>query len=304
MIFRVLFSILGPWAIFCLVYTAVALELHHYWPYITWAIVVASWIFVVLNVQVALAEARGMQRAEEISKKGWAWEFHWQLFNSAGLALAIVLATVWGNRHYNMYWKKYYDFKALEAYVNVNPNSDSGTAFMDAGQVYFKEGSHIDSTRAVAFKNYNTYCIAPIIRQILQEEGDRHATEDTGGIKLPASGSVDFFAVGVNCCDSNGYGFACGDAKNGLARSGLRVLEADDRAFYDMATVMWTNRYNIPVKHPLFFKWSANPLTEVLGMQFQAGIYYQNQLMMQLVWNACITGIFCTYFGMGKYVPK
>lgn len=237
-------------------------------------------------------------------KQNHRWEARWQGFNTACLAFSIILGTYFGNKHYNTLWKKYYDFKALEAYVNVNPNSDSGTGFMDAGQVYFKEGSHIDTTRAVAFHNYNTFCVAPIIREILQEEGDTHKTGDTGGIKLPKSGSVDFFAVGVNCCDPNGFGFNCGDASNGLARSGLRVLEESDRAFYDMAVVMWSNRYNIPTKHPLFFKWTTNPLTEVLGMEFTANIKYQQQVMMQLIWNICVTSIVVIFFDFGKYSSK
>lgn len=288
-VLKVLVNILLPWLLFCTIYGCTAFWLHQYYPNITWGIVLASWGFVVVTTLGYQAAARKGRRQDAI----------WGLFMTLSLAIAIVLGTYFGNRHFQLYWRPFYDFAALEAYVNINPNKDNGVSFMDAGQVYFKEGSHVDLTRVVAFKNYDVYCVAPIIRQVLEEEGKRHKT---GGspVELPESGTIDFFAVGVNCCDPTGDKFTCGDVTNGKARSGLRVLQADHRPFYNMAVTMWSSKYDLPAKHPLFFEWLVDPLAKVGGLELAGTAAYFNSYVTFGVWCSCIVILFICVLDVAK----
>lgn len=261
-IFRILWSIIIPSIIFYYLYWLFCKETHHFNMDWVWIVDAASWIFVGANFFLFWAARL----------KGRQFDAKWQLFNTAQASLAVLLATFLGNQQYHQYWDPILDFQALETYVNVNPAVDIGDEFLDGGQIYFKEGSHVDTTRGMAFKTYDVFCLAPIIKDTLEDEGKRHETGDNS-IVMPPSGTVDFFAVGKNCCLPNGEAFSCGDV--GSARSGLRVLEAEDRPYYKMAAEAWAEAYKLPAKHPIFLKWSVDPMGIVGGMAFQAGLLYE-----------------------------
>merc|ERR1719401_761214 len=95
----------------------------------------------------------------------------------------------------------YYDIQNLNDYSSVDPTRMRGQQMMDAGRVQFVSGATVDFTKAYAFQNLDTYCVAPIT------------------VNNPKVGSVtplfsyDFWAVGTNCCDGNGtsaVNFRCG----------------------------------------------------------------------------------------------
>jgi len=210
----------------------------------------------------------------------------WKLVLCIVLWFAIFAAILRGETLFWRYSRSYYQFQDMASYVNISPSTDRGQTYMDAGQVYFKEGSRVEVSKAMAFQEDQIYCVAPIVRETLDSKGkpgialsgddgsgskeDMEKTasqaggnQGNGALKIPPSGTVDFWAVGMNCCDPSGLNFRCGDTLNPLARAGIRVLRDDTRAFFLLAVQEWTAWLQMPAKHPLFFHWVQDPLLEV-----------------------------------------
>jgi len=282
---KVIFNILAPWLLFWAVYSATVGWLHHYWPNLTWTIVVCAWIFVVVTVIVYRASAR----------RGRVYDAIWGLFLTLSLALSIIAGTMIGNKEYETYWHRFYDFQALESYVNINPVVDSGKAFMDGGQYYFKEGTHVDTTRVVAFKNFDIYCIAPLIREELEDAGKAKDGKDP--LNLPESGALDWFAVGMNCCKPDGEDWTCAP---GNARSGLRSLDEDHRPFYTMASTMWSIKYDIPSKNPIFVEFMVDPLGKIGGLGVVGGLFYWNNVYYFLAFDIFVVLLFVIFLETQK----
>jgi hypothetical protein len=189
----------------------------------------------------------------------------WMYFLAALILGAGFAGAMEGDDNYGR-MQYYYTFQTMAAYVNINPSLDLGVSYGDAGEVYFKEGSRVDTTRAVAFRNTDLFCAAPIVMEPL--EG--------GGVVADAT-SMDWWAVGVNCCLPSGEDFTCGETTNGLARSGMRLLEPYDLPYYQFAVHQWTAKYKVPADHPLFFSWVTDPLA-TNGMSYLNAhtVYYES----------------------------
>eukprot|EP00929_Paragymnodinium_shiwhaense_P026453 TRINITY_DN1573_c0_g1_i2.p1 TRINITY_DN1573_c0_g1~~TRINITY_DN1573_c0_g1_i2.p1 ORF type:complete len:315 (-),score=48.03 TRINITY_DN1573_c0_g1_i2:44-988(-) len=166
-----------------------------------------------------------------------------------------------GEQNFRSYAWPYYSYQDLALYTNIDPSRDKGQSYMDAGQVYFKESATVLTSKAIAYQNAGIYCVAPIVRQPIENQGTEQAAENS--ILLPEAGTIDFWAVGQDCCDSTGQNFKCGAIGKPFARSGLRMLRDDVRPFYYMAVQEWNAWLGMPSKHPLFFHWVEDPITEV-----------------------------------------
>lgn len=183
--------------------------------------------------------------------------------------IALISATVLGECHYRWYGYPYYMYQGLGSYTNIDPSQDKGQSYMDAGQVYFKENVRVLTSKAIALANGAIYCVAPIVGQPIDDQApggessglvDRHGA---GSATLPASRTIDFWAVGQDCCESTGVNFKCGAVDKPFARSGLRLLRDDLRPFYVMAVQEWNAWMGLPSKHPLFFHWVADPIDDI-----------------------------------------
>jgi len=195
----------------------------------------------------------------------------WKVVMNVILWFVIFYAVQQSDKAYWRFSKSYYDFQSMASYINIDPSTDRGQTYMDAGQVYFKEGTQVEVSKAIAFQEDVIYCVAPIVQQTLDSGGDKGSASLTGNaLKLPKSGTVDFWAVGINCCDPSGLNFKCGESKNGMARAGIRELRDDTRPFYLMAVQEWTAWLQMPSKHPLFFHWVQDPLVQVDNFWFNA----------------------------------
>jgi len=166
--------------------------------------------------------------------------------------IALIAAFVWGGYIHDSYIKPYEDVTNLNIYPNVNPQLYTGSQLMDAGQINFVKGSHLDLSKSFGFKNGNTYCVAPIVGPA--QNASSKAT-------------YDFWAVGTNCCSGHKPDYHCGEYNNPLAQKGLRLMRDDERSFFRLAVEEAKAAYNIEANHPVFMYWMQNPSEEVKSYQ-------------------------------------
>merc|ERR1719335_1541484 len=116
----------------------------------------------------------------------------------------------WYNHYANMIY--YYTYGSLRKYTNV-AGSELPAEFGDAGMVSWTGDTHIDTTRALGYKNSadggNMYYVAPIM------DGNQGGEDP-----------IQFWAVGVNCCQPRAT-FNCDDAGDGSAKSALIILDKE-----------------------------------------------------------------------------
>lgn len=179
--------------------------------------------------------------------------------------LAIIFGALYGDRSYELYTNSYYTYDMMNVYVGINPELEKGESFMDVGKIYFTEGIIEMTSYALAFKDGYTYCVAPILKNpnVSEVTGIWGAVQSDGTITAPASGSVDFWSVGIDCCGTSGESFDCHEPKSASSRSGLRVLTTGHRKMYELATREWSATYGVNVRLALFFEWVLNPVTSV-----------------------------------------
>jgi hypothetical protein len=183
---------------------------------------------------------------------------------------ALIAGFFLGDRSFWLYTTNVYSYRDLVSYVDIDPAKDSGQAFMDSGHVYFKEHSYVLRQRFNRFRNGDTYCVAPIIRGSFTPQAGNSQAKVMNGYVLPDSGTYDWWAVGTNCCDGDkAANFTCGEVRNPLARSGMRLLSDSQRPYYLLAVQEWSATFGLPVRHPLFFTWVKDPLTTEDGLQSQ-----------------------------------
>merc|ERR1740127_237767 len=123
--------------------------------------------------------------------------------------------------------KDYMSMRHLNTYTDINPTTMRGQQLMDAGSVTFTNTTRVDVTRSMGFRNYDTYCVAPITVPELN------------------SSVYDFWAVGLNCCPGVQPSFNCPNARVRGSRGGLRLLRSADRPFYRLAVQQAEVAYNI-----------------------------------------------------------
>lgn len=207
------------------------------------------WNYVRLLVLVVLVLTSVMLLVRACRKRSLCM---WSYLLACGLMLATTSGAYFGNATYSV-MGDIFTFNGMATYVNISPSDDSGLGHTDAGEVYFRDGSRIDTTRAVAFKNTDIFCAAPIIMVEVDDAGQE--TERTGK-------SVDWWAAGINCCTPGGDEFTCGDGQP-TARAGMRMLNTANLPYFQFAVHQFTAKYHIPAEHPLFFYWETDPLAHV-----------------------------------------
>ncbi|CAE7748831.1 unnamed protein product [Symbiodinium sp. CCMP2592] len=168
----------------------------------------------------------------------------WYIFLGVALSVALVLSVCFARLNYSKNMLASETLHRLAMASNVDPATDSSSRYLDIGRVEFAPGAQIDVGKYIGFKNSDLYCVAPIT--------NKNAT------KAPAS--YDYWAVGLNCCDQNG--FRCGEYDKPSARSGVRLLNEEQRQFYVLAVKEAEATFGITATTPLFFFWveDANAL--------------------------------------------
>lgn len=257
--FAVIIGIILPTVMFATSYWLMGFSLRHYRPFL--AFVMGPLINLFACVLYSSQTYRRLKSSSPARGLVAITVLMWSAFVSASYL---------GDVCYWSFSSSYYNYQDLLSYPNIDPNLDRGQSYMDSGIVYFKESTYIASTKAVAFRSTAVYCAAPIVRQPIENQDGTVAVETEGTVVLPTAGTIDWWAVGINCCDPSGNGFTCGEVANPLARAGVRMLREDARPFFLMAVQEWNSQYGLPSKHPLFFHWVQDPLVQIDGYLINA----------------------------------
>lgn len=240
-----------PWFLFCWIFAFLSFNIHYSTPALAKASAVAGVGIIFITVFLGY---RARKRGNDAM---------WFNFSTLAFLIAVPAAYVLGNLNFWWYMHPYYDIETLNTYPMVNPAFDKGQQLMDAGRAYFTGGTRLDRTKAVAFKNNNVYCAAPIV------SGDSDDKLST----------YDFWAVGTNCCSGGKSEFHCGEYNNPNARAGLRFVRDADRPFLRLAVQSAEAAFNIKATHPIFFYWVQDPIAELNSYRedgfrfFLIGIY-------------------------------
>jgi len=168
----------------------------------------------------------------------------WHCLEGIFCLIAVGAAVSLGESNYSQNMLPWYSIAHMTTYPSVNPARDKGAQLMDAGAVYFAQGTGLDMRRAMGFRSKELYCVAPIV---------------IGEGKMA---SYDFWAIGKNCCSGVSSDFRCGAYNNPSASAGLRLVNDDERPFYKLAVQQAEAAYGVTSTHPIFFNWMVDPLAE------------------------------------------
>jgi hypothetical protein len=171
----------------------------------------------------------------------------WFGYTAVTFALAVALGAYLGDTNYNTNMWFYYKYDSLEAYPLVDVGKELGVNVMDAGRVYFSSDSKIDQAKSWHFKDGTVYCVAPITTPSMLTQ------------------TLDFWAVGTDCCGTSSSDFRCGEYSNPRARSGLRVLDESVLPNYRLAVEQGSQLFHLHATNPQFYIWTQDPLEEVMA---------------------------------------
>jgi hypothetical protein len=271
----VLLGVLPP-VVFVIVSMLLSFGFHFRHPGIVWGVV----SLFLLPSLISLRAARKSRERSLLSL--------WFSLSAFLFFLAFLMASVVGELSYKHFSYPFYFLEAMKVYVNVDPAETSGVMMMDAGKVYFSEGSRIATDLAMSYTSWDIYCVAPI----------------TTSVGLPSQNArgvlnrYDLWAVGVNCCKSAEANFNCGEISNQAARAGLRQVGDERRDQFRLAVEQAEALYDIHAPHPVFFHWVEDPVDH--ESEFFAGcfrVWVFGNLLHMVINSACIV-IFLLLFGL------
>jgi hypothetical protein len=261
-------NIFMPWFLFSALYAVLSFSFNNQHQSTAWFLVFIGFCLVVMTATLGM-QAKKKER-----------DPMWYTFATLAFAVAVIMAAVFGDMNFWYNMQPFYDIENLNTYPSVNPAREKGQQLMDAGRVYFADGTGLDMRKAMGFKNLDLYCVAPIVNG--QEQ----------------LASYDFWAVGLNCCSGVSSDFRCGEFNNPQARSGLRLMRDDQRPFFRLAVQQAEAAYNIKATHPLFFYWMQDPVAEMNNYRDDGFKYYLLGIFTHFAFNLfCVV---CAVVGFSK----
>jgi hypothetical protein len=265
-------NILVPWILFCVIYAIMSFNIHYQRPTLAWMFVALGFVLVAVAGFLAY---RTKQRGSDPM---------WYTFATIAMLVAVIMATICGDMNFWYNMQPFFDIENLNTYPSVNPAREKGQQLMDAGRVYFAEGTVLDMRKAMGFKNLDLYCVAPIVN---------------GQQQLA---SYDFWAVGINCCSGVSSDFRCGEFNNPQARSGLRLMRDDQRPFFRLAVQQAEAAYNLKATHPLFFYWMQDPVAAMNLYRDDGFKYYLLGIFTHFAFNLfCVVCATVGFSKIGRY---
>lgn len=236
---------------------------------IVWAMLPVVWI---IFVAVELFNKRGRDR-----------EPMWLGFILFTMLLALSLGTYAGNAMYENTFLPYYDMMSLNDYPNVNPATEPGDIYLDAGFMGFVDGTELDLKIVGMYVHKDTYCAVPIV----------NSKVDSG---KPKTGNYDFWAVGKNCCNDPPGVFMCGAAHNVEAGQGLRETNMKDKEYYLHAIQQANSKYDINTQYPMLMHWVQDPLKLAFEIYYEGVKWWYVGVLCFLVMNTLLVILALLFF--------
>jgi hypothetical protein len=231
-----------PWILFVLVTADMTFGIHYY--HTLWC-----WIIAIVGLLAALAiGGLAAQKAGQLLDGSAHPYAIWLNFLFLTSLIAAVSGIWIGEVNYWENMHPYYDIQSLNEYIAVDPSKNHGKQMMDAGLVRFVDNVTLDRNFAYKFEDFDQYCVAPISM--------KSAVETDSKLDY-----YDFWVVGLNCCPSNltrYTDFRCGAFNSSTARQGLRLMEENQRNFYELAVQQATAAHKIKSTFPIFFYWAED----------------------------------------------
>jgi hypothetical protein len=257
-----------PWLIFVSVFALSSFWMRFSRPVLAYAMLAAIFVGGVVVPIVLMASGQKKKVSDPAS-----YQPTWYIFLSITCLAAFVFGWMAGNQNYIGFMHPYYSLTHLAHYDNVDTNVAVGQQIMDGGRVTFKNTTALDLGHSMGFKNRDVYCVAPIVTK-----------SSLAGRAINSLPTVDFWAVGINCCSGVQADFHCKGFADPAANGGLRLMDNQEsaRALYRLAVQQAEATYKLTATHPLFFEWVHN-VDESTWEYAQEG------------YVAFISGI-CTYF--------
>jgi len=196
----------------------------------------------------------------------------------------------------------YWPFYQKRHYTNVAPD-ELAAAHSDASVLVFMEGARPDGSRFAGYWRYgNMYCVAPIAIDAAQVQSEE-----------PISSVVQYWAIGMNCCGVN-QGFACDDAQNEMARSGLvmshqeeghddsllkGILSNNDMAYYEEAVLMSLTKFDLTSPPERMFVRFVADIQTARNAYWRAAWWSWGRF--QFIWLPCwmVCGAMAVIIGVG-----
>lgn len=266
-------NVFAPWILFSFLCAVMSFSFHYTHASWAWGIVACGALMAVIVIAMAIQAGRKRDR-----------DPMWYTFSAITLTVSVLAGTIIGHLNFFHNMQPYYDIRNLNTYPSVNPSIASGQEMMDAGRVYFAGGTALDMKKSMSFQDSDLYCVAPIVQGEEQLAG------------------YDFWAVGVNCCSGVSSDFRCGQFNNPAARSGLRLMRADQRAYFQLAVQQAEAAYKIRAPHPLFFEWMQDPTLEMETYMQNGWKYFMLSIFTYFACNLfCVTIAIVGFSKTGHY---
>lgn len=202
----------------------------------------------------------------------------WYLFLAAAVFGSALVGYLVGNIIYDAYSLPYYTLSQLHSYTDVDPVK-GGKGYMDTGAIDFRNGSFVDTTHGVGYKDSDVYCVAPV-----KWGNDTVANND-------------FWAVGVNCCNGFPGDFNCfEDRTDVLARGGMRVLDDDEIRHYKLAVMQAGQEWGRASPNPIFLSWMRDPAKKIRAYYDDATWTWRASILVFVVFEFAIVAIMALHF--------
>jgi hypothetical protein len=232
----ILLALFCPWLLFCFVYLVFGFWLRYAYPMVADALVLVAFLVGVGPcLYWSLRAIKGKMFDQQYVPTWW-------IFLLITSLVAFFLGMEQGAVCYTSYMKPYYDLKNLEGYSGIDTNDYLGMQLQDAGSISFSSGTTLDLQHSMGFKSKDIFCVSPIKSPVDQN--------------VPTS--IDFWAVGKNCCSGTQADFHCPGFSDPHASGALRLMSEEDRPFYRLAVQQAEATYKMTASHPLFFEWVHN----------------------------------------------
>lgn len=251
----IVLALFVPWAVFLTTYGAMSFSVHYEQPAVAYFLVLCALAVALLFGYLAYTHLKRKAAGDTKAEPSWfAFIFVTSL-------LGWIFGMSGGLFNFRQNMQPFYDSGNLNTYTDIDPSTTPGQQLMDAGHVVFVEGSGLDLSKSMAFRNLQNYCVAPI-------------TSGKAAAGLGGLATYDFWAIGMNCCSSKPSDYHCGEFNNPRAQAGLRLLRDDQRAFFRLAVQQAEAAYGIQATHPLFFYWMQDPLSELSSYRDDGTKYF------------------------------